>query len=217
MGRKLRVDFSNESPTGEDGNGPGASRDQYSKPQDNSNGAQGTNNTSTLPPLPQGRELPPGATATDEISRVLQTLPPGQLLDILQQMKEFCNKEPARATELLSQAPQLSYALMQSLLLFDLVSPEAIQATLEPGSAAPMAQAAAPQTYTPPVHVPAPAPAVHVAPTPAPAANSAAAGISPDMIQQIMSLTQVQVDSLPPNERASIMALRAQYGGGYGM
>src|SRR5690348_1798657 len=84
----------------------------------------GGGNHASLPPLPQGKDLPAGVSCTDAISRTLNTLPPAQLLDILQQMKTLATSDPSRATELLSQAPQLSYAIFQALLIMGLVSPD---------------------------------------------------------------------------------------------
>ncbi|KAK7226380.1 hypothetical protein V2G26_014383 [Clonostachys chloroleuca] len=48
-------------------------------------------------------------------------------------MKTLATTEPQRATELLSQAPQLGAAIFQALLLMGLVSPEAIQLVVQGG------------------------------------------------------------------------------------
>ncbi|KAI7789019.1 RNA recognition domain-containing protein [Diaporthe eres] len=155
MGRKLRVDFSNEGGAGNDDSGRNDRGDANNYTNSNNNNnynpppPNGNDNPSAggaLPPLPPGRDLPPGVTCTDAISRTLNTLPPAQLLDILSSMKQLASTDPARATELLNQAPQLSYAVFQALLLMGLVSPEAINAVLEPGSN----PAAAPGGYPPP-------------------------------------------------------------------
>ncbi|KAL1893758.1 hypothetical protein Sste5346_006261 [Sporothrix stenoceras] len=224
MGRKLRVDFSNEGhdedmPASMGGsntyNGPGAAANS------NNNGpasvpmavSSSNGGGSSLPPLPPGKDIPPGASATDEISRVLRTLPPTQLLDVLTQMKTLATNEPARATELLAQAPQLAYAVFQALLLMDLVSPEAIQAVVEATPAAPVVpqqQAAPPAQYggyqpelAPPVAAPPPQ-----------AAAPAAAPAQGDLIKQVLELPQAVIDQLPEAERTQLMQLRAQYGGG---
>ncbi|RMZ80861.1 hypothetical protein DV737_g2776, partial [Chaetothyriales sp. CBS 132003] len=60
---------------------------------------------------------------SDSISSTLNALPPPQLLDALTQMKAMALSEPAKATELLTQAPQLSYAIFQALILMNLVDP----------------------------------------------------------------------------------------------
>lgn len=169
---------------------------------------------STLPQLPAGKEIPPGLTCTDAISRTLNTLPPPQLLDILGQMKSLASSDPQRATELLQQAPQLSYAVFQALLLMGLVSPEAIQSVAEPG--APQAQPptagypgaipgypAANNTTPVPYATPCVAPLAFGAP-PAPQDSDA-------LIRQVMELPQAQIDMLPEAEKQQILALRATF------
>ncbi|PWI74274.1 RNA recognition motif containing protein [Purpureocillium lilacinum] len=220
MGRKLRVDFSNEQKSGDDDNNQtsihvptaanGAGPSAY--------GSQ----ASSLPPLPAGKEIPPGLTCTDAISRTLNTLPPPQLLDILGQMKALATSDPQRATELLQQAPQLTYAVFQSLLLMGLVSPEAIQSVSEPGAPPAVPQPAAgfpapipgypAANNTPPVagapYAPPPAAAQgYGAPAPAAAPQDTDA-----LIRQVMELPQAQIDLLPEAERQQILALRATFG-----
>jgi cleavage stimulation factor subunit 2 len=90
------------------------------------------NGTGSLPPLPIGVDLPPGLTCPDAISRTLTTLPPAQLLDVLSQMKSLVTTDAAKAAELLRQAPQLSYAIFQALLLMGLVSAESLTSVVEP-------------------------------------------------------------------------------------
>ncbi|KAH6853705.1 hinge domain of cleavage stimulation factor subunit 2-domain-containing protein [Chaetomium sp. MPI-CAGE-AT-0009] len=241
MGRKLRVDFSNETVSDEDNRerdgAAGASGANYPNP----GGANGSGSNapsgsiqpggaggSSLPPLPQGKDLPPGVSCTDAISRTLNTLPPAQLLDILQQMKTLATQDPARATELLAQAPQLSYAIFQALLIMGLVSPDAINSVVEPGTGPIPAQAAAygaggggvaPATGTPPVaaaggYAPPPAqaaPATMPQPAAAPA-QQAPAGQDPEaLMRAVMELPQETIDQLPEAERQQIMALRASY------
>ncbi|KAK3906699.1 hypothetical protein C8A05DRAFT_40543 [Staphylotrichum tortipilum] len=228
MGRKLRVDFSNESVTDEDNRNqdgaPGAPSTSYAPPSTTngggnppltttlpSNPAPGGSSAS-LPPLPKGQDLPPGVTCIDAISRTLNTLPPAQLLDILQQMKTLATADPARATELLAHAPQLAYAVFQALLIMGLVSPDAINSVFEPGVAAAVAApaAAAPPGYgtgTPPVGPP----HGYGAPPP-PAAAPAAGAQDPDaLMRAVMELPQETIDQLPEAERQQIMALRADY------
>lgn len=250
MGRKLRVDFSNEGGAGGNDDSGNRNNDRSNDRNDNNNNnyhqppTNGGNDAASaggpLPPLPPGRELPAGVTCTDAISRTLNTLPPAQLLDILASMKQLASTDPARATELLNQAPQLSYAIFQALLLMGLVGPEAINSVLEPGSV-PAPPPAMPGGYqpapvgfpggvasTPPMVAPAPyapppaaipTPVVVAAPAPVPAPAPAAAfggapGQNPDeLIQQVLSLPEEVIAQLPEAEKAAILQLRAQYGG----
>jgi cleavage stimulation factor subunit 2 len=231
MGRKLRVDFSNEQKSGDDDNGQ--TSPSYSAY--NANGAApmpAPAPASTLPPLPAGKEIPPGLTCADAISRTLNTLPPSQLLDILGQMKSLAASDPQRATELLQQAPQLAYAVFQALLLMGLVSSEAIQSVIDPsapptqppGGAAyaqqpPAAAYLGGATNTPPVRgvpyqTPTPmaaAPQAYAAPPPVAAAPAPAAQDTDALMRAVMELPQAQIDMLPEAERQQIMALRASY------
>ncbi|CAK7215029.1 hypothetical protein SBRCBS47491_002350 [Sporothrix bragantina] len=219
MGRKLRVDFSNEAhdediPAGMGGGGGSNGNAPSSVPMAHGGSSSGAPPVSGgLPPLPPGKDIPPGASATDEISRVLRTLPPTQLLDVLTQMKTLAANEPARATELLAQAPQLAYAVFQALLLMDLVSPEAIQAVVETATAPPPQQ---PQVV-PQQAAPGYGYALELAPpvaAPPPPVPAAAAPAPDDLIKQVLELPQAVVDQLPEAERTQLMAVRMQYGGG---
>lgn len=140
-------------------------------------------------------------------------------------MKTLATSDPQRATELLQQAPQLAYAVFQSLLLMGLVSPEAIQAVVEPG----IAPAAQPPAGYPAAQIPGypVAPAANNTPPvagmpypPPPAAASQAYGAppvaTPDadlLMQKVMQLSQDQIDKLPEADRQQILALRASFAG----
>ncbi|KAL7792994.1 hinge domain of cleavage stimulation factor subunit 2 domain-containing protein [Trichoderma ceciliae] len=230
MGRKLRVDFSNEQKsTDDDSQTPGQNTGAS-----NGGAASGYSSQPTpLPPLPAGKEIPPGLTCTDAISRTLNTLPPPQLLDILSQMKTLASSEPQRATELLQQAPQLAYAVFQSLLLMGLVSPEAIQSVVDPNAPPPtqLPTANYPSAslsgypgvpvanHTPPVtampYAPPPANnSAYAPPAAAPAAAPPGMGQDPDaLMRAVMELPQAQIDMLPEADRQQIMALRATFAG----
>ncbi|TGO38959.1 hypothetical protein BHYA_0063g00060 [Botrytis hyacinthi] len=249
MNRKLRVDFSNDG--GEEEN----SAPNYQPPPLNTNGLPvpppslpilQASNTAPLPPLPIGIELPQGLTCPDAISRTLNTLPPSQLLDVLSQMKTLASTDPQKATELLHQAPQLSYAVFQALLLMGLVQPEALSSVIESSIAAPVSappvpsipppvaaipqyggsaypsgyppppphmsgQMGLPMMGTPPVQGYAPPPPQQRQAPPPPAQVA-----EPDadaLMAQVMAMPQELIDSLPPADRAQLMALRAQFRG----
>ena len=230
MGRKLRVDWSNESGSGD--NAP-SNRDQGAPPAMNINGQQpaapvAAQPSSTLGPLPPGVELPPNLTCPDAISRTLSTLPPDQLLDILSQMKGLVMTDPAKATELLRQAPQLAYAIFQSLLLLQLVDPQILTSLVETSAApAPVApappvqqvQQPPPQVARPPMNYAgyppqvAPTPPQPQAAVPQPYAQPPQQQQAPAMDQQalyaqVMALTPQQIDQLTPEYRNQIITLR---------
>ncbi|OJK03541.1 hypothetical protein ASPACDRAFT_111359 [Aspergillus aculeatus ATCC 16872] len=237
MGRKIRVDWphnnekdsvppeylhQNTGPAGaaagqQDGLGLGGAG--------GAGGAQPAH--APLPPLPPGVEVPPHLDCPNAISQTLASLPPNQLLDVLQQMKSLVMADPARATELLRQAPQLAYAIFQALLLMNLVDYSALgtvveQAAVQTAAAAPppppaAAAAAAAQAFqnfpgqvsTPPMVS---APFGQQQPpqaTPQQAAPQAIPG-QEELLQQVLSMPQAAIDALPPMERSQILLLRQQ-------
>jgi cleavage stimulation factor subunit 2 len=177
-----------------------------------------------LPPLPSGIELPPNLKCTDAISQTLSTLPPQQLLDVLTQMKGLAISDPGRAVELLRQAPQLSYAIFQALILMKLVDPQVLAQVVEqaarPPTMAPIAlpQQQPPQQYQgfpPPMQQqfqpPRPQPPPQYAPPPM-AQPQPPPPNQNDLLQQVLAMSQQQIDTLPPLERSQIMQVRASMG-----
>lgn len=237
MGRRLRVDYSNDGGAGDSApagyTAPPPQPYQHSQ-QPSADGMQ-QQSQQQLPPLPPGADLPPNLTCPDAISQTLSTLPAPQLLDIISQMKGLVTSDPGKATELLRQAPQLSYAIFQSLLLLGLVDTTVL------ASVVPQAQQPAPppqptQQYLPvqqqqphqqqPMHPQYPPHLQHMAPAavhtpppqmqhyqPAPQPIQPPAQAAPDqgaLIAQIINMTQQQIDGMPPTERMQLMTLRQQ-------
>lgn len=208
QGRKIRVDYPHNN-------------EKDSVPQDYQGPADGAaGQPPSLPPLPPGIEVPPNLKCTDAISQTLNTLPPSQLLDVLTQMKSLVTTDPARAQELLKQAPQLSYAIFQALILMNLVDPKVLGQVVE-GTARPPPQPAPPPAahplpnygYPPPNPIPAPTPQQYPPPVQPPQSQPPTAQLNQEeMIRQVMQLDQATIDTFPPAERAQIMALRAQLG-----
>ena len=143
QGRELKVDYSNDnsgkSNNQSDQQGSGRapppayfnanmSAAPQPQPQANLMPPQGGN---FVPPLPPGTDLPPGLTAPDAISRTLSAMPADQLLDVLSQMKNLAAQDPTKATQLLQQAPQLSYAIFQALILLGLVDTSVLSSLLQ--------------------------------------------------------------------------------------
>ncbi|KAL2060301.1 hypothetical protein VTL71DRAFT_9696 [Oculimacula yallundae] len=254
MNRKLRVDFSNDGDNDDTAAPAGYQHQPPPMPlpmpmQMPSNGFPPAPNqdiprNSSIPPLPLGVDLPAGLNCPDAISRTLNTLPPAQLLDVLSQMKTLATTDAARATELLNQAPQLSYAIFQALLLMGLVSTEALSSVVEQASAAPplhipqpppqQQYAAPPGSYppgfppppphmsgqlgmpmgTPPAHGQAypPPPPQQRAPPPQQQPQQQSNPETDALMAQVMAMPQELIDSLPPADRAQLLALRASYG-----
>lgn len=216
MGRKIRVDWPHNN---EKDSIPPDYSQQSQIGQDGLGGAQ-QQPSAALPPLPPGVELPPHLDCPNAISQTLSSLPPNQLLEVLSQMKSLATADPARATELLRQAPQLAYAIFQALLLMNLVDYTTLgsvveQATVQPTAPAAAAPAAAPalqpfgvaaQISTPPVAT------SPFAPPPIPQQNPVQQQIpgQEELLQQVLTMPQAAIDALPPLERSQIMLLRQQ-------
>ncbi|UPX09431.1 uncharacterized protein EKO05_0000120 [Ascochyta rabiei] len=226
MGRKLRVDWSNDN-----GSGDNAPSNQSAPPPMNGQAPEvaQAQPSSTLGPLPPGVDLPPNLTCPDAISRTLSTLPAPQLLDILSQMKGLVMTDPAKATELLRQAPQLAYAIFQSLLLLNLVDPSMLGALVEtaPAAAAPPVHALPqPQPQPQPQPTPLARPPTsyamppgyppQAAPTPPqpqpyaqPPPQAQAQAMNNDALYaQVMALQPEHIAQLPPDQRNQIMQIR---------
>jgi cleavage stimulation factor subunit 2 len=230
QGRKLRVDYSND-PAKDDNNNSTMNRPNYSAPapaqHTQLNGQDQGQASSGLPPLPEGVGLGAHLTAQDAISATVATIPPTQLLDAMQQMQDLARADPERATQLLLQGPQLTYAILQVLVLMKLIDTTTLQTVIAQTAAVaqpppPPRQIPAPQqqTYSPypqqPPYGAVPTPPVQQQYQPP---QPPAAAPQPDreaLLQQVLQMPQSQIDSLAPADRAQIMALRqsllAQYG-----
>ncbi|RAO71853.1 uncharacterized protein BHQ10_007865 [Talaromyces amestolkiae] len=210
MGRKIRVDWPHNN---EKDSIPEDYSDPY-QPQPQAQQPPQQQNPSSLPPLPPGVEIPPHLDCPNAISQTLSQLPPNQLLDVLSQMKSLAVADPGRATELLRTAPQLAYAIFQALLLMNLVDYSTLGSVVEQASQAAPAPAAASALYQPYSTVPAqvstpPVQSSPFAPPPPAAAPQQIPG-QEELLQQVLSMPQSQIDALPPLERSQIMMLRQQ-------
>ncbi|SCZ93216.1 BZ3500_MvSof-1268-A1-R1_Chr6-2g08535 [Microbotryum saponariae] len=276
-GRGLRLDFADTEDAPPSKRGPGAGPPRYGSAAGGGGGAHGgppgapsyggpapTPAYDQAPrPLPTGVPLAPGQTASDNITNTLGTMPPGQLLDIMSQMKNpprlplfigsqaMVTASPYEARTLLTTNPQLSYALFQGMLLMNLVDPAVLNKMLPQAAPAPAPtpyggppQAAGygappqsgyggatplPSGYGAPANPPygdngysqpppkaaqagyGSAPYSYGAPQQAPpAAPAAAPRIDPQqaaLIQQVMAMTQEQIDMLPAENRNTIMQI----------
>lgn len=220
-GRKIRVDW----PHNNEKDSVPTNYDQASAlpPDGMQAGAPGA-----LPPLPPGVDLPPNLRATDAISQTLSTLPPPQLLDVLTQMKGLAITDPAKATSLLKQAPQLSYAIFQALILMNLVDPKVLAQVVEQAARPPPPANIPPPQPTPQQYPgyppqmltgqmpPRPPPQQYAPPPmqqqPPPQPVPQAQLSHQEMIQQVLAMDQRTIDSFSPTERAQIMQIRASMG-----
>jgi len=77
-------------------------------------------------------EVPQGLSVTEAISRTVDAIPPAKLSELLGEMHNLAVKDPMRATELLKQAPQLSYALFEAMVKLGQVDHAQMGRYLEP-------------------------------------------------------------------------------------
>ncbi|KAL8644991.1 MAG: hypothetical protein Q9226_007499 [Calogaya cf. arnoldii] len=129
MNRQLRVAYSHQGP--KDDNEPSRHNNNQPPPQQQQSSNGYAPPPAGLPPLPPGVDLPPGLSCPDAISKTIRLLPTEQLLDILAQMKGLAMTDPTKATELLHQAPQLSFAIFQAMLLMGLVDTNVLASVVE--------------------------------------------------------------------------------------
>lgn len=207
MGRKIRVDWPHNNE--KDSIPPDYSQQPGFPAPDPLSGQPQP--SAPLPPLPPGVDVPPHLDTPNAISQTLSSLPPNQLLDVLAQMKALVMADPARATELLRQAPQLAYAIFQALLLMNLVDYSALGSVVEQAT-----QPAAAQPYQPfpgvPGHVSTPPvtnPPFMSQPPQPPQPPTQVPG-QEELLQQVLAMPQSAIDALPPMERSQVMLLRQQ-------
>lgn len=106
--RNLRVDFSHETSITSPSSFPSS------------------NDSTDLPPLPSGTMPPPGVPAHEAIGKTLMTLTRDQMLDIILDMKTMSQNNPSLAQSLLKSSPQLSYMIVQSMIMMDIIDNNAV-------------------------------------------------------------------------------------------
>lgn len=175
------------------------------------------------PPRPAGSApLPAGVSPTDAITQTIASLPPNQLLDILTQMKSLAASSPDQARSLLTSNPQLAYALFHAMILMNVVDPAVVQRVVSDSGVQmtqgqpppmPMTMPAPPPVAPQVVHQPPPGAQPAPAPQPAdPLASSNLDDQQRQLLMQVLQLTPEQINALPPEQRASILQLKAQFG-----
>ena len=169
----------------------------------------------TPPPQPavvqqQPQVAPQADSPQDAISKTLATLPPAQLLEVVTQLRQLAIGDSAKLETLLRTSPQLTYAVLQALLLLNLVDVGVVQRVVRgesientPTTAPPAAAAASVSQETRDVRR---------SETPAAAAQGYTTGDpSKDaLIKQIMALGQTQIDALPPDQRNQVLAIKSR-------
>jgi cleavage stimulation factor subunit 2 len=180
--------------------------------------------------------LPPSnLIANDSISRTLSQFPPTQLLEIMSSMKSIISQKPDQASEFLHSNSQVTYALVQALLLMGLIDVNVLaQAVQNQTQVQSSPSSLMPQTSTPPIQsarlMPQPqiahpaAPPLPPPPPPPPASSFAPSqpqqpyapiqNVDPQqaaLIKQVLELTDEQINFLPPDQKNTILTLRENY------
>ncbi|KIW05715.1 uncharacterized protein PV09_03575 [Verruconis gallopava] len=246
-GRKLRVDYSNDGKDSADGGHQGGTHGHPTQAASLPslppvNGPPIGQLQGDAPALPEGQGLGNHLTAQDAISQTVAAIPPLQLLDAMQQMQDLCRQEPDKAIQMLRQAPQLTYAITQILILMKLTDQNTLASVIQQTASQPQPPPVTgarpglpPNQYPPqqPPHQPY-APPQYAAPTPpvglayqppqpppqqAPPPPQAPTPEQQALIAQVKAMTREQIDLLPPAERQQIIQLRQSLGApvpGYG-
>lgn len=151
--------------------------------------------------------------AMDLLTKRVADLTPTQLYEIMSQMKQMTESDPAQARTLLIQNPQLSLALFQAQLVLGMVKPPAGAPAASAPAAAPMqaphvvGQQAARARAVPP-----PPPPVRqvVPPPPAPPVAQAQPVLDQQqaLLRQVLAMSPDQIAVLPPDQRAQVEYLR---------
>lgn len=85
---------------------------------------------------PFGPDIEP-ERAPEAISSVVASLPPEQMYELAKQMKHCVQNNPLEAREMLIQNPQLTYALLQALVVMKVVDPQVAMGMLHREGGAP--------------------------------------------------------------------------------
>lgn len=171
------------------------------------------------------------APSTDIINKTLDSLPSTQLLEVLSQLKFMVQTQPDHVRTLLLINPQLAYAIFQALLAMDVVDPILLQKIGHPSANLVKSE---PHHFNPVIPTLMPIqqqPQQPPPPPPPPPPQSIIPGMQNMFLQQqqqtqaapdlqaqqqqllmILALTNEQIQALPPDQRAGVLALRASMG-----
>ncbi|KAL1464695.1 hypothetical protein WDU94_004319 [Cyamophila willieti] len=100
--------------------------------------------------------------APETVSKAVASLPPEQMFELMKQMMQCAQNNPAEARAMLLQNPQLAYALLQALVVMRVVDPQAAAGMLHQSNAVTLQNNTGPAPMLPPspapVRVPPPVP-----------------------------------------------------------
>ncbi len=142
--RKIKVDYTFESSLSANNNKPKSSSKSNSsfmnKPLNNSNSYSNLNANSnsnsnsnylnstpnSIPLLPPGLSLAPNTTPANSISSTLESLPIPRIINVIKSIQRRSKINPNLTEELFTLCPQLSYSIVQSLLMLNLIDQQTV-------------------------------------------------------------------------------------------
>lgn len=150
----------------------------------------------SLPPLPSGATLQPGQSYTDAISMVINSLDKSRVEQIVKDAKAMSIRNPVLMENLLSQCPQLSYAIVEALFQTQKVDPNTVASILLNNASNQQESSAQPQQ----------------------GAQQSEAGeeeeLSPEqrqLIKQVLEIPDEDLNALPEEQRESILQIKETY------
>ncbi|ORY95821.1 hypothetical protein BCR43DRAFT_459743 [Syncephalastrum racemosum] len=242
-GRQLRVDYAAMDPQVEN-----------ARQQGRHHQARGPPPARPPPPMQQQQQMPPQHmpppmappqqqpppmagvpnSSVDDISKVLASMNHNDLFELMSSMKQLSFEKPGFARQLLTEQPQVAYAIFQAMLMMNIVDPNIMARIMSnpPPNAAPSPMAAQPPQMPP--QQPTPQPQQQHSPMPmqpppqqvyqgtppqqpptmpspqAPAGADAAQEQQKALLRQVLQLTDEQINALPPVHRDQIRQLKTQ-------
>lgn len=187
--------------------------------------ARGGRGSPAFDDFPPGQDLAPGQKATDAISQTLASINPGQMQEVMSNMKTLITTNPEEARKLLTANPQMAYALFQAMLLMNIVDASVLQ-RIQPLPSANPGGPSAPAGYPPPAfpaypppppaaagyppYPPAPAPPFRPPPPPAsyntpPPQTSTPQPFYPPAPPPLPPATQAALAGLPEDQRTMLV------------
>lgn len=130
--------------------------------------------------------------APDAISQTLEKYQPPQLLEVIRGLKPLMAQNPAQAREVLEKNQDLTFAIVQSMLLMGLVDEHVVQSVMQNST---------------PTPAPAPVPAKQTLEE----RLSALPNEQATMIRQVLALTEEQVQMLPADQQTYIRTIKSTY------
>lgn len=183
------------------------------------------------PTQPPPHSMLPPNPSTEAVVMAVDSLPPAQLLSLLSQTKSLIQSQPAQARAMLSQNPQLTFAIFHSLWKMDLIDAATIQRTIasissqqqqnqpakrplsEP-SQAEVALSKDPRLVAPSKAHPRPTAGVPAGSLPSLSTTTSSpdgANSQRQLLAQIMSMTPDQIEALPLEQKEKVLLLKKKF------